>query len=197
MSNLARTPKLLLASSSRYRRTLLERLGLPFEAQSPGVDETRRLNEEPIELAHRLARSKAEAIAARHPSAVVIGSDQLAAMGRQVLGKPEDEERCRQQLKSMSGQRVNFYTAVHLIQPKGDRESHLDVTTVQFRALTAEEIARYVAREKPLDCAGGFKVEGLGITLFDRIDSQDPTALIGLPLIWVAAGLRRAGFSLP
>lgn len=197
MNSPARAPKLVLASTSSYRRTLLQRFDVPFEASAPGVDETRQANEEPIELAHRLARMKAEAVAARYPNAVVIGSDQLAACGRQVLGKPETDERCREQLKSMSGQRVNFYTAVHVVNAKGHRESHLDVTTVTFRALTDAEIARYVAREKPLDCAGGFKIEGLGITLFERVDSQDPTALIGLPLLWLAGALRRAGFALP
>jgi septum formation protein len=188
---------LILASTSRYRRALLERFGVPLETISPGVDETQHANEEPLDLAHRLARLKAEAIAARHPNSVAIGSDQVAACGRLILGKPENEERCREQLKTMGGQRVNFYTGVHVVNSKGDRESHLDVTTVLFRPISDEEIARYVAREKPLDCAGGFKVEGLGITLFERIDSQDPTALIGLPLIWLAGALRRAGFALP
>ena len=197
MNSLARPPKLLLASTSAYRRALLERFGVPFEAMTPGVGETRQPNEEPIELAHRLARTKAEAIAERHPNAVVIGSDQLAAYGRQILGKPTTEERCREQLRSMSGQRVNFYTAVHVVGSKANREAHLDLTTVTFRNLTEDEIERYVVRERPLDCAGGFKMEGLGITLFERIDSQDPTALIGLPLIWLSGALRRAGFTLP
>jgi septum formation protein len=197
MNSPVRAPKLILASTSRYRRALLERFGVPFEAMAPGVEETQQAHEEPLDLAHRLARVKAEAIAARHPNTVVIGSDQVAACGRLVLGKPETEERCREQLKTMSGQRVSFYTAVHVVNSMGDRESHLDVTTVLFRPIVDEEIARYVAREKPLDCAGGFKVEGFGITLFDRIDSQDPTALIGLPLIWLAGALRRAGFALP
>lgn len=197
MNSPARVPKLILASTSRYRRALLERFGVPFETISPGVDETQQATEEPLDLAHRLARLKAEAIAAHHPNTVVIGSDQVAACGRLVLGKPDNEERCREQLNAMSGLRVNFYTGVHVVNWKGDRESHLDVTTVLFRSLSEDEIARYVAREKPLDCAGGFKVEGLGITLFERIDSQDPTALIGLPLIWLAGALRRAGFTLP
>lgn len=197
MSSLARSPKLLLASTSPYRRALLERFGLPFEALAPGVEESRQANEEPIELAHRLARMKAEAIAARYPQAVVVGSDQLAAYGRQILGKPGTVELCREQLRSMSGQRVNFYTAVHVIGVKASHEAHLDITPVTFRNLTEEEIERYVSRERPLDCAGGFKMEGLGITLFERIDSQDPTALIGLPLIWLSGALRRAGFTLP
>jgi septum formation protein len=197
MNSPARAPKLLLASTSRYRRALLERFGLPFEALAPGVDETGLPNEEPMELAHRLARMKAEALAERHPHSIVIGSDQLATYGRLILGKPATEERCCAQLRDMSGQRVNFYTAVHVIDTKANHEAHLDVTTVVFRNLTADEIERYVARERPLDCAGGFKVEGLGITLFERIDSQDPTALIGLPLIWLAGALRRAGLTLP
>jgi septum formation protein len=198
MNSLSRPPKLVLASTSRYRRALLERYGVAFEAISPGVDETRLPNEEPIELAHRLARLKAEAVAARCPRSLVIGSDQLAACGRQVLGKPENEERCRDQLQLMSGQRVDFYTAVHVIDTeKPEHQAHLDVTTVQFRRLSNAEIQRYVARDKPFDCAGGFKVEGLGITMFERIDSQDPTALIGLPLIWLAGALRRGGVLLP
>jgi septum formation protein len=192
-----RAPKLLLASTSRYRRALLERFGLPFETLSPGIDEIRLPNEAPMEMAHRLARMKAEAISQRHAGAVVIGSDQLAAYGQQVLGKPDSEQRCRDQLRSMSGQRVEFYTAVHVIDTKGSHHAHVDVTTVTFRPLKDDEIERYVTRERPLDCAGGFKVEGLGITLFERIDSQDPTALIGLPLIWLAGALRRAGFTLP
>jgi septum formation protein len=164
---------------------------------APGVDESRELNEEPLTLASRLARLKAEAVAARRPQAVVIGSDQVAACGRQMLGKPGNEARCSEQLRAMSGQRVNFYTAVHVIDAKGNRAAHVDITTVHFRPLSDDEIARYVKREQPFDCAGGFKVEGLGITLFERIDSQDPTSLIGLPLIWLAAALRRAGFALP
>lgn len=198
MNSLARAPKLILASTSTYRRALLERYGIAFETIAPGIDESRQPNEEPIELAHRLARMKAEAVADRFPQSVVIGSDQLAAYGRQILGKPVTEARCREQLRSMSGQRVNFYTAVHVIgTAKPVHEAHLDVTTVHFRGLSENEIERYVTREQPFDCAGGFKAEGLGITLFERIDSQDPTALVGLPLIWLAGALRRAGLALP
>jgi septum formation protein len=191
-------PKLVLASTSPYRRQLLERLGVRFTVAAPDVDETPLPGETPIDLANRLARAKAEVIARRHPSSVVIGSDQVALFGRDVIGKPGNPEKCIEQLKLLSGQRLAFQTAVNVIHSDtGSNESHLDITTVQFRKLTADEIERYVARERPVNCAGGFKAEALGITLFERIDSQDPTALIGLPLIWLSGALRRVGFALP
>ncbi len=191
-------PPLVLASTSRYRRALLERFGLTFTSSAPQVDETAKPDEDPIELVQRLARAKAQAVAERFPKAVIIGSDQLAVRGRVVLGKPGSIESCIQQLKDSSGQRVIFHTGVHILNTKtGSHEAHVDQTTVIFRTLTDKEIERYVAAESPLDCAGGFKAEALGITLFDRIDSQDPTALTGLPLIWVAKALRRAGVLLP
>jgi len=191
-------PKLVLASTSPYRRQLLERLGIRFTVAAPDVDESPLPGETPIDLANRLARAKAEVIARRHPSSVVIGSDQVALLGRDVIGKPGNPERCIEQLKALSGQRLAFHTAVNVIHSDtASNESHLDITTVQFRKLTNDEIERYVARERPVNCAGGFKAEALGIALFDRIDSQDPTALIGLPLIWLSSALRRAGFSLP
>ena len=189
---------LILASTSRYRRALLERLGLPFECVGPGVDEARREGELPLDLAVRLAKRKAEAVAVRHPGAVVIGSDQVALRGTEVLGKPGTVERCRQQLLQSSGQSVVFVTAVHVIDGgTGRAESHVDRTTVRFRALAVEEIDRYIARDQPLDCAGGFKAEALGIALFERIESSDPTGLTGLPLAWVCGALRRAGFAVP
>jgi septum formation protein len=191
-------PKLVLASTSAYRRQLLERFGIRFTVAAPDVDESPLPGETPIDLANRLARAKAEVIAHRHPSSVVIGSDQVALFGREVIGKPGNPERCVEQLKMLSGQRLAFHTAVNLIQSDtGSNQSHLDITTVHFRKLSNDEIERYVARERPVNCAGGFKAEALGITLFDRIESQDPTALIGLPLIWLAAALRRSGFILP
>jgi septum formation protein len=129
---------------------------------------------------------------------LVIGSDQLAVCGREVLGKSGSGERAIAQLRTLSGQRVSFYTAVHVVHSdSGVNEGHMDVTTVHFRSLTEEEIVRYVARDKPYQCAGGFKIEALGVALFTRVESQDPTALIGLPLIWLAGALRRNGFSLP
>lgn len=191
-------PRLVLASTSPYRRQLLERLGIPFTVAAPNIDESPLPGESAVDLVHRLARSKADAAAQRHPKSLIIGSDQLALCGRDVLGKPGSGERAIAQLKSLSGQRVVFNTAVHVINSDtGSNEGHVDVTTVHFRTLSDDEIKRYVARDKPYDCAGGFKVEMLGVTLFSRIESQDPTGLVGLPLIWLSAALRRHGFTLP
>jgi septum formation protein len=191
-------PPLILASTSSYRRSLLERLQLVFRAESPDVDEHHHAGESPADRAERLAVAKAQAVAARFPEAVVIGSDQVAAASGLALDKPGNAERCRAQLAHLSGTTAHFYTACAVVGPGSQlRESHLDTTTVTFRELGGDEIARYVERERPFDCAGGFKVEALGIALFDRIENSDPTALIGLPLIWVAAALRRAGFSVP
>lgn len=191
-------PRLVLASTSQYRRQLLERFGQRFTVAAPDVDETALPGEMPVDLVARLARAKAEAVAHRHPKSIVIGSDQIALFGRQIIGKPGNPERCIEQLKAFSGQRLSFHTAVHVIQSEsGSNEGHLDVTTVHFRKLSDDEIERYVARERPVNCAGGFKAEALGISLFERIESQDPTALIGLPLIWLSAALRRAGMQLP
>jgi septum formation protein len=189
---------LILASTSRYRRALLQRLGVPFECAAPDVDEARHPGETPLDLAVRLARLKAEAVAARHPGAVVIGSDQVAVRGDEVLGKPGTAERCHRQLRDSSGREVAFLTAVHVIDgTTGRTDSHVDRTTVQFRHLTDDEIARYIERDQPLDCAGGFKAESLGIALFERIDSTDPTGLTGLPLAWLCGALRRAGMQIP
>ncbi len=191
-------PRLVLASTSQFRRQLLERLGTRFTVAAPNVDEIALPGENSIDLVNRLARAKADDIAKRHPQSIVIGSDQVALLGRDILGKPGNPERCIEQLKACSSQRVTFNTAVHVIRSdSGTNESHLDTTTVYFRRLHEDEIRRYVEREKPTQCAGGFKVEGLGISLFERIESNDPTALIGLPLIWVAAALRRMGLAIP
>jgi len=189
---------LILASTSTYRRSLLERFGLPFETARPRVGEEHMAGEAPSDRALRLAVAKAEDVASRHPQAVIIGSDQVAAAGHNVLDKPGDAANCRAQLAMLSGTDARFYTACAVIGPAGSvRLVHLDTTTVFFRALSAKEIERYVEREKPFDCAGGFKAEALGVTLFESIESQDPTALIGLPLIWLACALRRAGYALP
>ena len=189
---------LILASTSRYRRSLLERLELPFEVASPGVDEAPIAGEAPRDRAVRLSLAKARAVAEEHPGAVVIGSDQVAALGTRVLDKPGDEATCRAQLAALSGNAAHFFTGCAVVGIEVPLSlEHLDVTTVQFRSLSPAEIERYVAREKPLDCAGGFKVEALGITLFERIENSDPTALIGLPLVWLAGALRRAGYALP
>ncbi|HEY6644918.1 Maf family protein [Povalibacter sp.] len=190
--------RLVLASTSQYRRQLLERLGIRFTVAAPDADESPLPGETAIDLASRLARSKAEIVAHRHRGSLVVGSDQVALFGKEVIGKPGNPERCVEQLRAFSGQRLTFHTAVHVVNSDtGSNEGHIDVTTVHFRKLTHEEIDRYVARERPVNSAGGFKVEALGITLFDRVESQDPTALIGLPLIWLSGALRRAGFCLP
>jgi septum formation protein len=189
---------LILASSSRYRRELLGRLGAEFGVVAPGVPEDHRASESPADRALRLATLKAQAVAARHPGTLVIGSDQVACCAGRVLDKPGDDAGCRTQLAALSGHAAQFYTACVLLGgPAGVHLAHIDTTTVVFRTLSAQEIARYVEREQPYDCAGGFKVEGLGIALFEYIESQDPTALIGLPLIWLAGALRAAGYPLP
>ena len=189
---------LILASTSRYRRALLERLGLPFECVAPDVEETRHPGEPAAAMAARLARIKAEAVARRHPDAVVIGSDQVAVRGTDVLGKPGTRQKCLDQLRQSSGKEVLFLTAVHVIDGTGgDPLSHMDTTRVRFRKLTDPEIERYIDHDQPLDCAGGFKAESLGIALFESIESSDPTGLTGLPLAWVCGALRRAGFQIP
>jgi septum formation protein len=191
-------PELILASTSRYRRSLLERLGVVFTAVPPETPEDPLPGELPPDRALRLAVAKAQAVAAHRPDAVVIGSDQVAALGSKVLDKPGDAARCRAQLAAASGSSARFHTACAVIAPQaGIRMVHIDTTTVFFRTLTEQEIERYVERERPFDCAGGFRVEGLGISLFESVESHDPTALIGLPLIWLACALRRAGFPLP
>lgn len=194
-------PPLILASTSAYRRALLERLGLPFAVARPDVDETPQPGESPQTLAVRLARAKAEAVLAGAEAgggaAWVIGSDQVAELDGEPLGKPGTAERAVAQLGAMSGREVRFLTALCVAGPDGRRFESLDVTTVRFRSLSTDEIARYVECERPLDCAGSFKSEGLGIALFESIDSRDPTALIGLSLIDTARALRAAGFAVP
>lgn len=191
-------PRLILASTSAYRRALLERLGLPFDTARPDVDETPLSDETPQALAVRLARAKAEAVLdPGQPDLWVIGSDQVAELDEEPLGKPGSTARAEAQLRAMSGREVRFLTAVCLAGPGGRRLEALDVTTVHFRPLSNGEIARYVDRERPLDCAGSFKSEGLGITLFEAIENRDPTALVGLPLIATARLLREAGFVAP
>jgi septum formation protein len=190
-------PPLILASTSPYRRELLARLRLAFETIPPEVPEERLEGESPADCSLRLALAKAQAVARRHPGALVIGSDQVAAAGDRVLGKPGDAGQCRAQLGLLSGRTARFYTACTLIGGAGVRLAHVDTTTVVFRTLSPAEIERYVACEQPYDSAGGFKAEGLGVALFECIESQDPTALIGLPLIWLAGALRGAGYCLP
>jgi septum formation protein len=192
-----------LASTSRYRKELLERLRLAFSCIAPGADEAPQPGERPLVLVARLARAKASAVASQHPNAWVIGSDQMAvrvdeAGAELTLGKPGTEMRCMEQLQSCSGHTIVFLTAVALMRQEGNALfEFIDTTRVTFRVLDQAAIERYVAKERPLDCAGGFKSEGLGITLCESIDSADPSALIGLPLIRLSAALRSAGFELP
>ncbi|MBV8974888.1 MAG: septum formation protein Maf [Sinobacteraceae bacterium] len=189
---------LILASTSPYRKQLLSRLALPFETHAPEVDEAHLEGESPTNRAHRLALEKARAVAGMHPDAVVIGADQVAACGDQILDKPGNAQRAREQLEALSARTALFYTACAVLGGnRAVRLAHLDTTRVVFRALSQVEIERYVARERPFDCAGGFRAEALGISLFESIESRDPTALIGLPLVWLAAALRAAGFLLP
>jgi septum formation protein len=195
---LSTDPRLVLASTSRYRRSLLDRFGVPYSAIPPGIDEGIRPNEAPTDLVHRLSREKAQAVAARHPNSIIVGSDQAAVRDREILGKPGTVERCFDQLRAASGRSVQFHTGVCVLDTRnGNIDAHVDITTVKFRALTDDEIRRYIEKDQPLDCAGGFKVESLGIALLERVDSQDPTALIGLPLIWLGNALRRRGLALP
>ena len=189
-------PSLILASTSPYRRELLERLGLDFAVVNPEVDEAHIAGEPPTERALRLAMQKAEAVAVLNPGSVVIGSDQVAAAGGVILDKPGTVERACQQLRHLSGSQARFHTSCAIRwYNTGFSVNHLETVTVTLRDLTSGEIENYVAREQPLNCAGSFKSEGLGIALFSRIESQDPTALIGLPLIWLAGALRQAGFT--
>ncbi|RMG29495.1 MAG: septum formation inhibitor Maf [Gammaproteobacteria bacterium] len=190
-------PRLVLASTSPYRRELLRRLGLPFDCLAPQVDESPRPGETPQALVRRLSRDKALAVAAG-PESLVIGSDQAAVCAGEVLGKPGGAEAARAQLRFLSGRTVVFHTGlcVHEVRTGRLHEACVD-TEVVFRSLTEDEIARYLEKERPYDCAGSFKSEGLGITLFEAIRSEDPTALVGLPLIRLAAFLRRCGLPLP
>jgi septum formation protein len=188
--------RLILASTSPYRRELLARLRLPFDTARPEVDEAPWPGETLAATAQRLAVAKADAIARREPGAWVIGSDQVAELDGRALGKPGGRDAAIAQLAAMSGRAARFSTAL-CVQHDDLRLQALDTTVVRFRDLHSDEIARYVDAEQPFDCAGSFKSEGLGIALFDAIESRDPTALIGLPLIATARLLREAGFALP
>ena len=190
--------KLVLASTSAYRRELLTRFGLPFEIARPDIDESPLPDEAPRATAERLAIEKTKAVAEQFSDALIIGSDQVASMGSQRFGKPGSVDRAVEQLRSMSGQTVIFDTALALINTRSCRiQVEVIPTEVRFRALSDDEIVRYVERERPLDCAGSAKSEGLGITLLDALRGDDPNALIGLPLIALARMLRNEGLALP
>jgi len=189
---------LVLASTSRYRRELLSRLSTRLRALAPQVNEAAQAGEAPAMLAARLAAAKAHQVAARTPGAIVIGSDQVADLDGMVLGKPITVKNARAQLAACSGRDVVFHTAICVIDARIDsapERSAIDTTRVRFRRLNEQEIARYVERERPLDCAGSFKAESLGISLFERIESTDPTGLIGLPLIALCRLLREIGIA--
>ncbi len=187
-------PRLVLASGSRWRRQLVDRLELPYAWQSPDIDETPRPDEAPAALVHRLALTKAQAVAEAWPDHLIIGSDQIALFEGEVLGKPVDEAAACRQLARFSGNRVRFLTGLALLDTRrGQHRVTHEAYDVVFRTLGADEIARYVEKEKPLECAGSFRMEGLGITLFEKLEGDDPNTLIGLPLIRLCALLREAG----
>ncbi len=190
--------QIILASTSAYRRMLLERLQFPFDTARPDVDETPLAGEAPPDTANRLAAAKARAVAADWPDALIIGSDQVAHLGDEVFGKPGTVDRAIAQLRRMSGQSVIFHTALAVLDARSNVLTQDSVPTeVRFRTLSDAEIVRYVDKERPLDCAGSAKSEGLGITLLDALSGDDPTALIGLPLIALSRMLRQHGVELP
>jgi len=189
---------LLLASSSPYRRELLARLRLPFDCRAPHIDETARLDESPEQLVRRLSREKAQALAETHPDHLIIGSDQVAVLGDRVIGKPHTFERAREQLLSCSGKRLDFLTGLTLLDSRNASEQ-VDCLrfSVHFRDLGEAQIERYLKAEQPFDCAGSFKAEGLGISLFRTTEGEDATSLIGLPLIRLVDMLNNAGLEIP
>ncbi len=188
------TPLLVLASSSPYRKLLLEKLQLPFVTAEPNIDETPLFNEAPEQLAMRLAAAKARAVAKEFPRHLVIGADQVAVLGGRKLDKPGNFETAVAQLQAASGRSVCFYTGISVLNSRSGRQINVvDICKVHFRPLSQEEIQDYVRREEPYDCVGAFKAEGLGIALFQRIEGDDPNALIGLPLIQLVDLLRRFG----
>lgn len=189
---------LILGSSSPFRKELMERLCLDFQTFSPDIDETQQSNETAEEMVKRLSLEKAKTIAKEHPNALIIGSDQCAILNDKILGKPGDHPNAMMQLRQSSGQHVNFLTGLCLYDSRS-QEYQLDLIPygVEFRDLSRIEIERYLLKEQPYNCAGSFKSEGLGITLFKGFTGSDPTALIGLPLIRLSEMLRHKGFSLP
>ena len=191
-------PALILASTSAYRRELLQRLRLPFDTQAPGVDESPLPDETPEQIARRLSQEKARAVALKHPGALVIGSDQTASIdGVHTVGKPGTHARAVAQLRAASGRELVFYTGLCLWRPDAPALIDCISTRVRFRDLSDDEIERYLLAETPYDCAGSAKSEGLGVTLMQSQEGPDPTALIGLPLMRLAAMLRESGVRLP
>jgi len=192
------SPPIILASSSKYRRGLLDRFLSEYQTVSPGVDETAEHFENPQETARRLARNKAEKVASGQRNAVVIGADQVAIMDGRILGKPGDHQKAIEQLLAASGKSMTFLTAVCVLDPVGRRRyEHTDRTEVRFRSFDRRLAETYLWHDEPYDCAGSFKIEGAGFVLFNSVNTDDPTALIGLPMIWLAATLRELGCLLP
>jgi MAF protein len=190
--------QLVLASTSPFRRSLLEKLAVPFIIDAPDTDETPRVDETPAMLVRRLAEAKARDVALRHSNALVIGSDQVASIDGQVVGKPGNRENAIAQLSRASGQDVTFYTGLCLLDSvTGHAQTEVEPFSVRFRPLTREQIERYVDHEQPFNCAGSFKSEGYGITLFSALEGRDPNSLIGLPLILLVEMLGKAGIVLP
>ncbi|MGX9837930.1 Maf family protein [Enterobacter dykesii] len=189
-------PNLVLASTSPYRRMLLEKLGIPFECAAPEVDETPQPGESPRHLVMRLAKEKAQSLAARYPAHLIIGSDQVCVLDGEITGKPHTEENACQQLLRARGTIVTFYTGLALYNSaNGHLQTECEPFDVHFRHLSEQEIVDYVRRERPLNCAGSFKSEGLGIALFDKLDGRDPNTLVGLPLIALCQMLRREEYN--
>lgn len=186
--------QVVLASSSRYRRELLERLRMPFSTDAPDIDESPLADESPAQMVWRLSIAKARAVAKRWPNAIVIGSDQAACCAGRILGKPGSVQQAVKSLKSFAGGSVEFFTGVAVLHSDSDQaQCHVDVTTAHFRPAPEAEIRRYVEQDRPLDCAGGIRFEGLGPLLLDAVHTADPSAAIGLPLIKLGALLRAAG----
>ncbi|AXF65322.1 MULTISPECIES: nucleoside triphosphate pyrophosphatase [unclassified Leclercia] len=189
-------PNLILASTSPYRRVLLEKLGVPFECAAPNVDESLQPGESPRHLVVRLAQEKAKSLAAQFPDHLIIGSDQVCVLDGAITGKPHTEENARQQLLKARGNIVTFYTGLALYNSStGHLQTECEPFDVHFRHLSEQEIDDYVRKERPLNCAGSFKSEGLGIALFDRLDGRDPNTLVGLPLIALCQMLRREHYN--
>ncbi|WP_417315971.1 Maf family protein [Enterobacter sp.] len=185
-------PNLVLGSTSSYRRMLLEKLGIPFECAAPAVDETPQPGESPRHLVTRLAQEKAQSLAARYPAHLIIGSDQVCVLDGAITGKPHTEENAIQQLLRARGNIVTFYTGLALYNSaNGHLQTECEPFDVHFRHLSEKEIVDYVRKERPLNCAGSFKSEGLGIALFERLEGRDPNTLVGLPLIALSQMLRR------
>ncbi len=192
------SPKIVLASGSRYRQTLLDRFLSDYETITPGVDESPLDDELPSDLAGRLARIKAEAVSSTHHEALIIGADQLAVLDDNVVGKPGDHQKAIEQLLAASGQTLSFLTAVCVLDPVSRRRfEHIDKTSVRFRQFDRRLVENYLRHDEPYDCAGSFKIEGAGFVLFDAVTTDDPTALVGLPMIWLAGTLQELGYPQP